>query len=139
MKNETYAYFAIVGTGDHNRITKILEVEPTAAFTQGTKIPGRDTFYGATRWKLESRIDRNRPLQECLEEHVEDVVSMIEKFKDKLPLLKPDYDTIIQCVAYYNGSNLGCNLPSELIQRIADLGLGIDFDLYSHPDDEDDA
>ena len=139
MKEETFAYFAVVGEGDHNRITEIIGVNPTEAFTGGAMIPGRNVSYGSTSWILESTLDRNRPLHDCLEEHIENVISKAETFKDKLEQLRPDYDLFIQCVARYLGWNLGFNLSSGLLRRVANLGLFIDFDLYSLSENEMDA
>ena len=135
MSNSTYAYFTVVGSGDHNRITEILGVEPSSAFTEGTPIPGRFTKYGSTKWRIDSAINRDCLLHECLEEHVENVVGQVERIKDKLNLLDPDYEKYIQCVAYYEGSNLGLWLSSDILKRIAALSIGIEFDLYSLPDE----
>jgi hypothetical protein len=135
MSNSTYAYYTVVGSGDHNRITETLGVEPSSAFTEGTPIPGRSGKYGATKWRIDSAINRDCPLHECLEEHVENVVSQVERIKDKLNLLSPDYEKYIQCVAYYEGCNLGLWLSSDLLKRIAALSIGLEFDLYSLPDE----
>ena len=135
MENETYAYFAIVGSGDHKRISETIGIQPTSAFTEGSPIPGRPVKYSATKWRIDSTIERNYPLHDCLEDHVENVVSQVEKIKNKLDLLGPEYEKYIQCVAYYEGSNLGFWLSSKILQRIAALNIGIEFDLYSLSDE----
>lgn len=91
------------------------------------------------KWMLNSRLDRIGALHDTLELHISDVLTQVEKVRDKLELIGEGYKKYIQCVGYYYGANLGCGLSAELIERAAELGLGIEFDLYSLTDEQENA
>lgn len=131
-KDETYAYFAVVGLGKSSVVTEILGVKPTKEFSEGDPNQFKQMRpYKSMKWRLISRLEKEGAIHDSLESHVADVLTQVEGFKDKLSLLGDTYEAYIQCVSYHNGANLGFGLSRSVVKRIAKLGIGIDFDLYS--------
>lgn len=137
-KDETYAYFTIDGSGDSSVVTDIIGVIATREYSEGAPRE-RIGNYQTMKWMLYSRLDKDGALHDTLEQHVEDVLTQVEEFKDNLALLGEEYDKYIQCVAYYHGANLGCGLSKSLVERAAALGLSFEFDLYTLSDEPQDA
>jgi hypothetical protein len=130
--DEVYAYFAVIGEGPHSEIGARLRLEPSRAWSAGDPRPGGGV-YPATKWFLESGLDRTRPL----EEHVSALLPILESKAEAIRAMSPQYEIILQCVGYFENPSPGFHLDAPTIQRIAALGLAIDFDLYSRSGDDD--
>ena len=53
--------------------------------------------------------------------------------------LAAKHDLRLSCGIHLDTWNQGCELPAELLRRLADRHLRLDLDIYYHGDDEDDA
>ncbi len=136
--DETYAYFTIDGLGKSAVVTELLGLMPDDEFSEGDPRK-RVGIHKTMKWMLYSRLPKEGSLHETMEQHVIDVLSRVEEFKEKLVLLSDEYKPYIQCVAYYHGAQLGFGLSKNTLERASALGLGIDFDIYSLPDENENA
>jgi Domain of unknown function (DUF4279) len=152
----TYAYLNISEFDcHHSEITAFLGLEPTEAGTKGEVLssspskrpdiqikperPDIQIKYRRSIWKLYSP----KPKSEIfIDSHVEAVLELIESKLELIKELTTKYSVGINCVGFYTNANPGFHLSSALIQRVAQLGLWIDFDLYCSCDEtanEDEA
>ncbi|HZM85003.1 MAG TPA: DUF4279 domain-containing protein [Blastocatellia bacterium] len=124
--DETYAYFAVVGSGMYAIVSERLGLGPSRAWNEGDPKPSGGT-YSFMRWCLETDIGHNRPVQE----HLEVLLPILEDHAEAIRSLAPQYEAVIQCVGYFGEPSPGFHLDAPTIARIAALGLAVDFDLYS--------
>ena len=65
-----------------------------------------------------------------LDEHIEALLPLLERHTSAVRELGERYKTYLVCVGYYHESSSGFFLSKEVIVRIGNLGLSLDFDLY---------
>lgn len=126
--SKTYAYF-FVSEFDCSvqEITKLMGVSPTKSCNKGAPGAHVDTLPRSI-WELHSTLARGEmPLQD----HVENVLMVLEKRPEIVAKLGQQYTAGINCVGYYYSANPGLHLSAELIKRVAALDLSLDFDLYN--------
>jgi len=129
-KLETYAYFYVSDFDcEPNEISKILELEPTEVFVKGELLnEKRDRRRLRSEWIYKSTL----PLSEAFQDaHLENLINKLYKKKSKILELKSRYTIGINCVGTYINVNAGFNLSAELLLSCANLGVSIDFDLYT--------
>ncbi|HEY3167287.1 MAG TPA: DUF4279 domain-containing protein, partial [Candidatus Binatia bacterium] len=88
--DETYAYFAVVGSGSYSAITSRLGISPSGAWSEGDPKPGGGV-YPATKWRLESGLDRSQGF----EKHLEVLLPKLEARADAVKHLMPEYEAFI--------------------------------------------
>jgi hypothetical protein len=126
---KTYAYFSVKGFDcDYTEITKVMGIEPSRAHNKGSSHSKTPQIKRKTSvWALYS----SKPETEVfLDSHIESVLHLIEPKRERIKELASKYYVGIQCVGYYTNANPGFHMSAELIQRVAALGLWMDFDLY---------
>lgn len=123
--DRSYAYLAVVGTGDADLVTQHFGVNPTKAWSIGQVRP-RGGNYPASRWSHERPEFENEMLDEALGA----VIVFIESRQLDVANLPGDFEAYIQCVGYHKERSPGFHLSASLIQRLAALGVAVDFDLY---------
>jgi hypothetical protein len=133
MPFDTCAYFFVREfDGDAGKISDLLQLVPTKAWQKDELgIAGRPRAF--SNWELHSPLPRTEVFQdshllallEILEERRERVIQAVSKFKCGL-----------QGVGYYTNEHPGFHMSSQLVSRIAALGLSVDFDLYCYCDHE---
>jgi hypothetical protein len=77
-------------------------------------------------WVLGSGL----PATAGVEEQVEALVRMLESRADALKALAQSARIELSCVMYF-GATAGVVLDKTMVERIARLGAGVEFDLYS--------
>jgi uncharacterized protein DUF4279 len=78
-------------------------------------------------WRLESSLERSRPL----DEHIEELMKFAELRRDALDSVRADGDIDISCGIFSaDDAQGGFTFDSPLIQRLADLQLAVVFDVY---------
>ncbi|MFD4672381.1 DUF4279 domain-containing protein [Lentzea sp. NPDC058450] len=78
-----------------------------------------------SHWSLHSRTERTRPL----DEHVAELVTFVEGHRREFEELKADVD-IFCGVFTADDAQGGFTFTADLMQRLAELGLEVGFDLY---------
>lgn len=142
-RRETYAYFWIEGfSTDPSEITALMSLEPHEIRREGELIQrrfeqtGQKHYWPRSGWKFRSRL----PLDETFQDsHIAVILDAIEPRSAELLDLQKTCEMGINCVGYYWNSNPGFHLSADLIRRCARLGLGIDFDLYNFPEENEEA
>jgi hypothetical protein len=130
-KINTYAYFWVSDFDcNPDEITKLLNIEPSAITIKGELINSQN---GRTRirstWEFRSRLPNTEPFQDA---HIENLLSALTDKAEAIEKLQSNFSTGISCVGYYDNTNSGFHLSSDLIKRCAALNLSIDFDLYNY-------
>ncbi|MCV6637522.1 DUF4279 domain-containing protein [Candidatus Albibeggiatoa sp. nov. NOAA] len=126
LTNREYAYFRIIGQGDHSIISKKLNISSTNEWSAGDINPRTKRAYKFTSWQLESGLDDTH----SIDEHFEKLFSILQPLEAELNELSASYDLYLQCVGYFPPSGHGIHLDKAIIQKAAKLGLSIDMDFY---------
>lgn len=135
--DETRLYFAVTDFGDDPEIiTRLLGVTPTRVVIRGVPRPDRPRPPAREElWALDSRL----PGSASFETHLDGLLTELERNPGAVQEVAARYDVGFQCHSHFETCNPGFALPSELVRRVAALGLGFDFDLYVFPEDETDG
>ena len=84
----------------------------------------------AASWRIHSQVkDPGAPL----DAHIANLLDLVEpRLRALRETVKP-LETGINCVAYFElHQGNGFHLSADLLRRLADLGLSLDFDLYGN-------
>ena len=125
--DRSYAYISITGSGNTSAITESLGLEPTNFWNVGDK-RSKGSPYEFARWDFKDAAFE----KEFLDEALNAVVQFIEEKNLQLTQLPGDFEACIQCVGYHEQASPGFHLSRELLTRLGNLGIAIDFDLYCH-------
>ncbi len=122
-----YAYISVNGTGDTALVTAHFGLQPTTRWNVDD-LRANGTKYGFSHWTYES------PTFEAvvLDEAILALVNFVEENALNLASLPADFEACLQCVGYHERESPGFHLDRGLLQRIARLGVSLDFDLYCH-------
>jgi len=125
---EHHVYFAVFGFGDDPAvITRAMGIEPTKAWVKGEAIANsRQGKHTHSRWVLQS----TRPLAEPIEAHFENLLSRLESRHEAVAEVRTRFEARLVVAAYWYEANPSFRLTADIVQRIATLGLEVDFDLY---------
>ena len=126
LTNREYAYFRVTGKGDHDKVSKILGLEPTNEWSEGDINPRNSKPREFMCWNYESGLDDTHPL----EEHINKIFLELSPLEEALLELSKEYNLYIQCVGYYPPSGHGAHLDQETVKKAARLGLAFDLDFY---------
>jgi hypothetical protein len=135
LTNREYAYFSVVGPGDHRVITEKVGFSPSEAWSAGDINPRNGKPRQFMFWQLNSGLDDTS----SLDQHIESLLLTLGTKAQALRDLWVDYDLTIQCVGYYPGSGHGAHINREVVRRAAQLGLAFDLDFYYVADPEADG
>lgn len=126
--NKIHVFFGVFGFGqDPQIVTDVLRIEPSKAWTKGEPMPGGTR--GArthSRWVLESPLERSA----TVEEQLSALLPLLEARADEVAEVRRRFEAGLMCACYFYETNPGYHLDTALLQRIAGLGLDLDFDLY---------
>lgn len=112
-----------------DEISDTLEIQPTDSWLKGELIPNRkgNIRRKQSTWEYESTV----PISEPIEKHIN---SLLDTFKSKTEILKEfshTYYTELTLVIYeYESGNTGLIIEKEVIEKISELGLTLDIDIY---------
>lgn len=127
MPNQIRMYFAAFGgwlTPDP--VTAIVGRQPTNFQVKGERVGKSAILRKQSIWQIDSGL----PQQADLEEHLESLLAILEEHETGVRKLTSTVHAAIQCAAYWHTSQPGLHLSSELISRVAALGVSLDFDMY---------
>ena len=129
-KNETKAYFNFRNFDcEPDYITEKLGIEPRTAGVAGDPHPvgaGKTIPLRESLWSLQSPIEVHNPV----EEHVQALLDLLEKRAEPLKEFTNKYESTLYIAIYYYEVNPAICLDKDLIKRIADLHIDIDFDIF---------
>ena len=133
--NEQYAYLSLVGEFDPETVSSRVGLTPSRAWRKAEINPKTQLQRKASRWCLNSRVDRMRPL----EEHVQDVLQQMSANVLAFVEVAQDFGGVLQLVGYFYASYPGFGLDKETIGDLARFGLEIDCDFYYLCSEEQEA
>lgn len=125
-ENEQYAYFAVRGTFDPERITQWVGVQPSESWQVGDICNRTHRERKASHWKLLSRLNRTQEL----EAHIADVLSQLDANPEAFKAVSKELGGCLNLVGYFHCEYPGLFFEQDLITRIASYSLAVDFDFY---------
>ena len=134
MANKSHIRFCVYDFGDDpSVVTEAIGLEPTKSFSKGDPFPNQpSSFRQRSAWELQSPL----PLLAEAEVQLEALLTILESNIESVRQAKEKFDAGICCaIYYYEGCDQGFHLSEAIVERIAALGLSIDFDLYFLGDD----
>ena len=122
-----YAYFRVARDElPLEEISSSLGVQPTDSWRKGDRgrhNPNRPD----SGWCLHSPLPRSNLR---IDEHVEALLPLLEAKASHVRALGEQFATYLVCVGHYSESSPGFFLSKGVIERLANLGLSLDCDLY---------
>jgi hypothetical protein len=133
--DESHVFLAVIGFGnDPSIVTSLVGLPPTTAWCVGDPIPGHPKAKRTiSRWAFQSPL----PLHDHVDHHLEALLQLLESSSSRIRDCASRYSTQVSCAIYYKDFTPGINLSAATLQRIAALGVSLDFDLYFLSDDID--
>ena len=122
---------------NRNRVTELLQVEPTDAWNAGER--HSYGYHGKTRiddfgkWYLSIEID-----DEPINQKIERLFAVCTQNLDSWRLLSEEYETWLTVVGYMSGFNQVVRLSRKSLKLIAERNLDFHFDIYGDTSEEDD-
>ncbi|MDD2907835.1 MAG: DUF4279 domain-containing protein [Candidatus Gracilibacteria bacterium] len=118
----------------YDQISDILGLKYDKYCKKGGKI--NDSKVGAINdefiWVKNSGVKHS---EEDLNKHIIGLINIFNKLKDKLIILKNNGCRFqIAVIYYYYGNNPGLNIDNKNLGELWNLGIDIDFDIYSLSD-----
>ena len=128
--HKTYAYFYVSNFDcAPEEITNILGLKPTDAWCKGEKWgPGDTRERKENFWRYKTSESTNDYHTNI---HFNELLDKLEKQKEYLANLPSEAKTGITYVPTCYFPNVGVILEHELLERVVNLGLSLDFDIYS--------
>ena len=128
MPSTFRTYFAVWGDWpDAAPLTQIIGREPTAFHAKGSSMTESSIIRKRSIWQIDSR----QPETESIETQIESLLDLLELHASGVRQAVRENDGGIQCAAYWRTSQPGFHLSSSLVERVAALGLSLDFDMYA--------
>lgn len=128
-KFDTYAYFWVSDFDcEAVEITNQMGLEPTEVILKGDVVKG-DRLWKRSIWEFHSSLPRTEAFQDA---HLSNLMCELLPRVQEIKKLSLRYATGISCVGYYTNVNSGFHMTADLVQQCGQLGLSIDFDLYTY-------
>ena len=122
-----HVYFAVFGFGDDPAVvTRAMGIEPTEAWVKGEPGGERGGVRTHSRWVLRSALR----LAEPVDAHFDDLLPRLECRREAVADVRARFDARLAVAAYAHEVNPGFRLSAAVVQRVAALGLALDFDVY---------
>lgn len=134
VRSDVYAYFWVQKYDcSSEEISSMMQISPTEVRERGD-VSQNGKVRNHSLWQLDSPLARG---DNFLQDYLSQLLDILEIRESAIKTLVQKYEAGINCVGYYYGSNPGLHLSAELIKRVAQLDLSVDFDLYNYAGDED--
>ena len=131
MATKSHVYFGVFDFGDDPGVVSgIMGMEPTKAWVKGEPVAPSGAIRTHSRWSLESGLDKEEPF----EAHISALLAKLERKRTEIRRVAERFPARIGVAQYFDEANPGFRLEAEIVQRIAGLGLAIDFDQYCLPE-----
>jgi hypothetical protein len=129
-----YAYFQVTGSGDVAAITEAVGVPPTACHSDTDINPRTGLARGLTLWRLDSGEPDAAPLQQ----HVDAVLTWLNRRPSAVKALGENYDLTLHCACWATDT-FGLHLTRDQTRLLGRLGIAIDYDGYGDGANDRDA
>lgn len=124
---EVYAYFFITDYEcNHNEITDLLKINPNKIECKG-EISSSGRQRKENYWIIDSKSLKN---EIYIHNHIKYVIDIIYNKKNIIYDLSKKYYCGINCVGKYYPPTFGMHLDVDLIKKIYELNVPVDFDIY---------
>jgi hypothetical protein len=125
--DESHVFLAVTEFGDEAVVTSLLGFAPTSVWLKGDSVPDRPTARRThSRWSFHSPL----PLHAHVEAHLEALLTLLEPHATRIRHCATQFRTELRCAIYYTDFSPGIHLSELLLERIARMGVPLDFDLY---------
>lgn len=123
------------GPGTAAAVTEALGVAPTNSHEAGERRSERDDRpWVKGMWSLDSDLPWDQPLSD----HVDQLCAAVEGSREALTRLGHEgYSMDCFCFVEVEGGNGGVLLKASTLQRLADLSVELDLDIYPSGDEAD--
>lgn len=101
-------------------------MNPTESWRKGEVNPRNHLDREFSRWSLYSRIEKTF----ALEVHITDVLNQLDSNSDAFKQLSIEFGGILQLVAYFHVAFPGLTFERDVVTRLAQYSLSLDFDFY---------
>lgn len=125
--DRNYAYISVNGTGSTLSVTEALRLEPTSEWNVGDKRNNK-SCYEFSHWEYKSPEFE----QETIDAAILKVVEFIEIKCLDFTKVPDGFQAVISCAGWHEVKSPGFHLSKDLIVRLRNIGLAVDFDLYCH-------
>ena len=125
--DKNYAYISINGKENTSLVTKSLGIEPTKEWNVGDKRKN-GSVYDFSHW--EYKLPEFE--QEFMEEALRKVIKFIESNKLDFSKVPEGFQAFISCAGWHEEKSPGFHLSEDMIVKLGQIGLAVDFDLYCH-------
>jgi len=127
VKNRILVHFTLTGTGfEPDEVTTATGLSPDKVWRVGDVIGGSRRTYEHNGWRLASGTGDTLDVGEQLEA----LLGRLEPARSGLERFMTTEHAEIGCVVYAHESVPEMHFSREALRRVADLGAGIDVDLY---------
>jgi uncharacterized protein DUF4279 len=102
---------------------------PSSSYDVGDPVSHRRPKAGKRKqalWLLESGLDESNPL----DQHITALLDFIDAHRKGFAAIRPQCESDIFCGVSSGGGQGGFALEPELVNRLADVGLAVVFDIY---------
>lgn len=135
MKSKTRVYFGVFGFGDDPAVVSaLMQMPPTEAWVKGEPSDAQfpDTRRTHSRWALPSGLDESAPV----EAHFAALLIKLESRRNQIGQVSQRFHVKIAVAQYSYEANPQFCIESDILRRLADLGVRLSFDLYCLAKDE---
>jgi Domain of unknown function (DUF4279) len=135
VQDKSHVFLKVLDFGDDpSLVTSRIGLAPTSAWRLGDPMPPHPTATrNHSRWSFQSPL----PLETHVEKHLETLLSLLEPQATSIRECAAEFSVELCCAIYYEDFTPGIHLSSEIVQRIAALGIPLDLDLYFLGEDSD--
>ena len=137
MKTRTKVYFGVFDFGDDPEvISTLMRMSPTESWAKGE--PSDVRFPRArrthSRWALSSGLDEEEPL----EAHFGPLLTKLESRRTEIGVVAQQFPVHIGVAQYFHEVNPQFRVESDVLRRLAALGVQLAFDPYCLGNDQRD-
>ena len=126
--NETYAYFWVADFEcTPEEITNIIGLKPSRVVLKGEPL-NNGRVRKRSFWEFHSTLPITEVFQDA---HLSNLMGPLLRKRDEINKIGSRFEVGISCVGYYTNVNPGFHMSAKLIKQCAELGVSIDFDLYT--------
>lgn len=127
MDEEARVYFGVFNfDADPQSVTDAIGLQPHQSWRTGESGPHRSRRTH-DRWEFRAPTCAAAPFEVQLDE----LLSILEARRDRVRQVVESFEAGICCTAKYRDTvNPGFHLSQDVVRRLADLGMSIDFDLF---------
>lgn len=134
-QDELYVSFVIYDFGvNPDQISAQLGLKPNETAKKG-EVKGKNSRSLVSQndiWKLTSKLEPSREINE----HIQHILDILDSEIDKVKKVTSRYESHIKIGAYLHSVNSGVFLNQDVLKRLSEYSLSLDLDIYCLADKE---